>query len=456
MTAIARIAEFTVKSSLADCPGEALARVRRAALDSLGVMLAGATEPAARAVRELARTEAGAPLCTVAGTALRTSPTWAALANGTAGHAHDFDDTSFALMGHPSVPLLAALLAAAEAEMLDGAAVTLAYVVGFEVGATIGMAVNPEHYQRGWHATATVGTLGATAAVARLLGLDVTQTRHALGVAVSLASGVKANFGTMTKPYHAGQTAWNAITAARLAREGFTASERALDGEQGYLSAFGGGTVDRLHRAIDRLGHDWHLVQRGIAVKPYPSCAQTHAAVESVLELRSRHRLAARDVAEVEVAVHPLTTGVLLYSAPTSALERKFSLQFCCAAALIEGRLDLTSFADEASTASEIGELMARVKVVVAPELGDDIERRGWSRVRIRLSDGRVLEAPLRGAAGHPDRPLSDAELTAKFLGCAAPVIGRGEAEAVARQIARLEDIPDIRTLMARMTTNQA
>lgn len=455
MTAIARIAEFALKTTLADCPPEALAAVRRATLDSLGVMLAGAGEAAARAVREVARAEGGAPLCTVVGTALRTSPTWAALANGTAGHAHDFDDTSFALMGHPSVPLLAALLAAGEAEMAEGAAVALAYVVGFEVDAAIGTAVNPEHYQRGWHATATIGTLGAAAAVARLLGLDAGQTRHALGVAASLASGLKANFGTMTKPYHAGQAAWNGVLAARLAREGFTASEPALEGEQGYLSAFGGGTAERLERALDGLGRRWHLIESRIAVKPYPSCAQTHAAVESVLELRARHGLTAGDVAEIEVGVHRLTTGILLYPQPATPLERKFSLQFCAAAALAEGRLDVASFADDEIRNPEVLVLMPRVKMVVDRELGEDFARRAWSRVRIRLTDGRVVETPLRGAAGHPDRPLSDDALRAKFFGCASAVVGRDEAEGIAAQIGHLEDIPDIRTLTARLTGTQ-
>src|SRR6266700_2265603 len=217
MSAIARIAEFVVKTRLDDCPRDAIASVRRAALDSIGVMLAGSTEPIARIVREVARAEGGTPLCTVVGASLRTSPTWAALANGAAGHAHDFDDTSFALLGHPSVPLLAAALAAAEAETADGAAVTLAYLLGFEIDAAIGSAINPDHYTRGWHSTATIGTIGCAAAVARLLALDLGQVRHALGLAVSLASGLKENFGSMTKPYHAGHAARNGARRTRPA-----------------------------------------------------------------------------------------------------------------------------------------------------------------------------------------------------------------------------------------------
>src|SRR5436190_954472 len=233
MSVTARLAEFAVKTSLEECPPEALARVRLAALDTLGVMLAGAGEPAARAVRAVARAEGGTPLATVVGTRFVTAPGWAALANGTAGHAHDFDDTNFALMGHPSVPLLA----------------------------------------------------------------------------TALASGLKENFGSMTKPYHAGHAARSGILAAQLAREGVTASETALEGRQGYVAAFGGARP--LEPALDGLGRAWQLLVSGIAVKPYPSCALTHSAIDSLLDLRAAHGLTPRDVTAVEVAVNRVVPDVL-------------------------------------------------------------------------------------------------------------------------------------------------
>ena len=233
MSAAARLAEFIVKTSLGDCPADAVAQVRRAALDTLGVMLAGASEPVARIVRRVVHAEGGIALATVVGTSLKTSPGWAALANGAAGHAHDFDDTNFALLGHPSVPLLSTALAAAEAETADGRALVLGYVVGFEVDVALGTALNPGHYTRGWHSTSSIGTLGCAAAAARIMGLDVVQTRNALALAASHASGLKENFGSMTKPYHAGHAARNGILAAQLAREGLTASETALEGKQG-------------------------------------------------------------------------------------------------------------------------------------------------------------------------------------------------------------------------------
>src|SRR2546422_7390653 len=330
MTATARLAEFVVKTTLRECPDGAITQVRRAALDTLGVMLAGAAEPAAASVRAVVRAEGSTPLCTVVGTSLRTAPTWAALANGTAGHAHDFDDTNFALMGHPSAPLLAAALAAGEAEMADGGAVVLAYIVGFEVSATLGAALNPDHYTRGWHATSTLGTLGCAAAAARLLRLDVTQTRHALAIAATHASGLKENFGSMTKPYHAGHAALSGIRSAQLAREGLTGSDTALEGKQGYVAAFGG--AERLEESLDGLGRVWQLLTSGIAVKPYPSCALTHSAIDSPLELRAAHGLTPRDVTAVEVGVNRVVPDVLAHPHPTTSLERKFSMQFCAAA----------------------------------------------------------------------------------------------------------------------------
>jgi 2-methylcitrate dehydratase PrpD len=452
VTALARLAEFVLKTTLDDCPREALVEIRRAMLDTLGVMLAGAPEPAARMVREVARAEGGTPLCTVVGTRLRTSPTWAALANGTAGHAHDFDDTSFAMMGHPSVPLVAALLAAVEAETGDGAAVALGYIIGFEIDAALGTVMNPAHYERGWHATATIGTLGCAAAAARVLGLDLDPTGHALAIAASLASGVKENFGSMTKPYHAGHAARNGVLAALLAREGFTGARSALDGRQGYLAAFGGPTT--LEAATEGLGRRWHLVESGIAVKPYPSCALTHAAIEALIALRRVHGLTPEQVAAVEVGVTRVAPDALIHPVPTTAMERKFSMQFCAAIALAHGRVDVAAFTEGEIRDPHVRALMPRISMVVDERLPGGLTEHAWSRVTVRLTDGRVLETPPRGAAGHPDRPLGPDALRSKFLACATTVLPPDAAEGLADQIGHLEAIPDIRALTSRLAAD--
>ena len=449
MTATARLAEFIVKTPLDECPPAAVALVRRAALDTLGVMLAGASEPVARVVRRVVRAEGGLPLATVIGTSWKTSPSRAALANGVAGHAHDFDDTNFALMGHPSVPLLATLLATGEAEMADGRAVVGGYVVGFEVGAALGRALNPDHYTRGWHATASIGTLACAAAAARVMGLDVSETRHALGVAASLASGLKENFGSMTKPYHAGHAAMHGVLAAALARQGLDASASALEGRQGYVAAFGGAGV--LDAALATLGTRWELLESGIAVKPYPSCALTHAAIDALLELRARHGPDPERIAEVEIGVNRVVPDVLIYHAPATPLERKFSMEFCAASAIVHGRVDLDSFEDAAAAAPALGALASRVRLVVDPGLPEGLEQHAWSRVTVRLTDGTSLASPPRGAQGHPATPLPPQRLRAKFLACATRAIPREDAEGLAEQIAELEHVPDIRALTARL-----
>ena len=301
MRATAHLAEFVTKSRWEDCPAEAVDIARRAILDCLGVMLAGSIEPAARIVAEVARAEGGSPLATVVGTPLRTGTVWAALANGTAAHALDFDDTNFAMLGHPSAPVLSAALAAGELVMADGRALVHAFLLGFEVETTMASVMNPPHYEKGFHATGTLGTMGAAAAAARLLGLDAAQTRAALAVAASQASGLKENFGTMTKPFHAGHAARSGVLSALLARDGFTASEQAIEGPQGYFAVLSAGKRDE--QVLDSLGAPWKILETGVAVKPYPSCACTHSIIDSALELQRTHRIRPEQVAEVTVGV---------------------------------------------------------------------------------------------------------------------------------------------------------
>ena len=260
----------------------------RAIMDCLGVMLAGSTEPAARIVQSVAEVEGGTPLATIVGTGRRTGAVWASLANGTAAHALDFDDTNFAMMGHPSAPVLSAALAAGELAMATGQELVHAFLLGFEVETTVAETINPAHYEHGWHATCTLGTLGAAAAAARILGLDTAQTATALAVAASQASGLKENFGTMTKPFHAGHAARSGVLAALLAREGWTASDRALEGPQGYLHVFSAGR--RELAALGTLGAPWKITTTGVAVKPFPSCACTHSIIDGALELSARTR----------------------------------------------------------------------------------------------------------------------------------------------------------------------
>ena len=266
-------------------------------------------------------------------------PEEAALANGVAAHALDFDDMCFVSLAHPSCALVPAALATAELVQASGSAIVDAYAVGFELECRLGNVMNPRHYhERGWHCTSSIGTLGAAAAAARILGLDIDQTRHALGIAASSACGLKENIGTMVKPLHAGLAARNGVMAARLAREGFAASARALDGPQGYLAVMdsqGAGLDD----AVADLGARWEILETGITVKLYPCCAATHPPLDALIELRRRESITPDEVDTIDVEVDSMTPRLLIYDRPATGLEAKFSMPFCAAAAIVHGRL---------------------------------------------------------------------------------------------------------------------
>ncbi len=447
MTAATTIAEFVAKNRWEECPPAAIDTARRAILDTLGVMLAGSTEPAARLVHAVALREGGTPLATIVGTGHRSGTIWAALANGTAAHAHDFDDTNFALMGHPSAPVLAAALAAGELALATGQEVVHAFLMGFEVSVTVAGAINPAHYERGWHATSSIGTLGAAAAAARSLRLDPDQTRVALAVAASQASGLKENFGTMTKPFHAGHAAQSGVLAALLAREGWTAAAAALDGPQGYLNVLGAGPVE--WPALDTLGAPWKITTSGVAVKPYPSCACTHSIIDQTLELRREHAIEPDAVSEVVVGVTPPVPRILIHPRPRTGLEAKFSGEFCAAAALRDGAVGLATFEDARVQDPALRGLAERVRLEVDPSIPAAQETHMWTRVTIRLQDGRALSLGPREVPGHPSNPLTLGALRDKFMQCARLVMPEERADAVRQMVEALDDCPDLRSVTA-------
>src|SRR5438309_6891029 len=257
----------------------------------------------------------------------------------------------------------------------------------------------------------------------------------------------------MTKPYHAGHAAQSGLRAAQLAREGLTASDAALEGRQGYVAAFSGATLPA--DALDRLGSRWELTASGIAVKPYPSCALTHSAIDALLELRARHRVDPAQVAAVEVGVNAVVPDVLRHTRPSNGLERKFSMQYCAAAALARGAVGLADFEDGPVRDTATRDLMGRITMLVDPALPHDLEQHAWTRVSVRLTDGTILDGKPRGASGHPTTPLGDAELHAKLLGCAAPVLAADAAEGGGAQIRHLDDVPDVRALTSRLVADR-
>src|SRR4051812_8769127 len=306
-TIIEGIAERIGRVSYADLPHEAVHWAKAAILDTVGVTLAGAAEPCTQIVARVlaAGTGAGSGECLIFGTDRRAAPLDAALVNGTAAHALDFDDVSNSMGGHPSAPIVPALFAAGEILDSTGREFIAAYVAGFETETRIGRGVNLHHYEKGWHPTATLGVFGAAAACSHLMGLDRAKTAQALAIASSLASGIKANFGTMTKPLHVGRTARSGLFAAMLAREGFTANDAALEHRQGFLYVFNGAGNFDAEKILADWGRPYDLVSPGIGIKMHPCCGSTHPPVDAMLMLRAEHDIVPDKVARIESRTHP-------------------------------------------------------------------------------------------------------------------------------------------------------
>jgi 2-methylcitrate dehydratase PrpD len=429
-------------------PPVARERAGVATCDTIGVALAGVPEPAAEIVRATTTTDVNGP-CRLIGTDTRADASEAALANGVAAHALDFDDMCFVSMAHPSCALVPAALATAEMAGAPGRALLDAYVVGFEIECRLGMVMNPRHYHvRGWHCTSTIGTLGAAAAAARVLNLTRQQTGHALGIAASLACGLKENIGTMVKPLHAGAAARNGVTAARLAQKGFVASEQALDGPQGYLAAMDSeGPPSALARAITDLGSRWEILDSGVSVKLYPSCAATHPPLDALLHLVHQHGFSSKDVESIDVEVDSMTPRLLIHDRPTTELEAKFSMPFCAAAAIVFGHPTVDTFDAAHIQESRVQKLLSHV-TLRANTAFDAAAPLSQARVVVRLRDGRTLEHRADGARGYPGR-LTDDELATKFMSCAQRSLTPVAAERALRALRSIQSTANVNDITA-------
>ena len=339
-------------------------------------------------------------------------------------------------MAHPSCALVPAALAAAESSDAPGRTVLNGYIVGFELECRLGSVMNPQHYHtRGWHCTSSIGTLGAAAAAARVLGLRHEQIAHTLGIAASLACGLKENIGTMTKPLHAGTAARNGVMSAMLARSGFTASEDALTGPQGYLVAMdSGGSAEDFARAAADLGSRWEINDTGISVKLYPSCAATHPPLDVLLDLVHRHNVKAADISAIDVEVDTMTPRLLIYDRPQTGLEAKFSMPFCASAAVVFGHPAVDTFDETHIRDARVQALMPRVSMRGNPAF-----------------DGRTLSARADGARGYPGR-LTDAELGTKFLACAQRSLSAAQAAEALAAVRALDNADTVHALVAACT----
>ena len=461
MTIIEGIAERIAAITYADLPPLAVEWAKMAILDTVGVTLAGAGEPCAQLLERVLGGSAGE--CLIFGSDRRAAPLDAALVNGTAAHALDFDDVSNSLGGHPSAPILPALFALGETldcpeHKIGGRAFIAAYVAGFETETRIARGVHFHHYEKGWHPTATLGVFGATAASCHLLGLDRARTAQALAIAASLASGIKANFGTMTKPLHVGHTARNGLFAAQLAREGFTANPEALEHKQGFLLVFNGAGNFDAEAILEDWGQPYDIVRPGLAVKQHPCCGSTHPAIDAMLMLRAEnaigHDITPERVMRIDSWTHPRRLAHTDRPDPQSGLDAKFSVQYCLARALLGGRIVLEDFEGEAFRDGATRVLMGRIHAAPHPEMDSASGEHLGAEIRITFDDGRTIAKRVGSALGRgPDNPLLPDALTGKFANCAARALPPGQVEQLQRILLQLDEANSLRAVVAAIAT---
>ena len=444
----AQLAEKILSINASHLTPLAVAQAKMCFVDAIGVTLAGRVENATRILLRTPGIATAPGRSLIFGTDIRTSALEAALVNGTAAHALDYDDFSGIMGGHHTVPLMSPLVALAEEHEFSGAKMLLAYVAGVEVEIRLARALGFHHYDKGWHPTSTLGTFGAAAAVAHLLGLDLAQTTTALSIAASMAAGIKANFGTMVKPLHAGQCARNGLLAALLAQRGFDANPFALEHEQGFLNVFNGaGTFE-----AGKLFEDWasplEIEGATIALKQFPCCGSTHPAITMMLRLVREEKITAGDVQRIEILPHGRRLRHTNTPHPQSSLEAKFSVQYVCARALLSGALRLRDFEDEAYAQPDICRLLEITEARPHPDMADDAPQQWGAEVIVWLKSGRRLSRRIDQLVGRGgDSPMTRDEMWDKFEDCAQRAIAPQRLPALFDLLQGMETIPDINLL---------
>lgn len=441
------IAQWAAGPAPRQAPAAARALAARALLDTLAVTLLGSRlrGPRILAAVELAR--GGAAAASVLGMGCKADVQAAALVNGCSAHADLFDDNSGPMIAHPSAPLFSALLPLAQARNSSGADLLDAYIAGAEVGIALGRALNPGLYERGWHVTEVLGVIGSTVACCRLLALGEQRTAHAIGIAVSMAAGVRQNFGTMTMALHVGRAARDAVHAALLAEAGFEADPQSLEGKYGLARTFAAASLEPL-----ALGSPFELLRSGLIFKKYPSGAPTLAAIDAALALRDKVGGDAARVAEVQCLVHRWNAMTLREEEPRDMLQAKVNLRFCVACAFVFGQVGWRQFTQAALDDPRIRAFMPRIAIRIGEDLPDSDEFP--AEVRVATIDGAHYAERREVPSGGSSRPLSDEEVRSKFRDCARAVFADEPVDDAMEMILGIDRLPDVRTLCERLEGN--
>lgn len=443
-------AAFAANLTFRDLPGEALRIAKRCILDGLGLMFAGSDQACTTIVKRQSMALGKVPEATALGSeATKLAAPLAALINGTAGHAMDWDDTQlsvtpdriYGLLTHPTIPPLAAGLAVAEKRGdVSGKDFLTAFLAGFEVECKIAEAIRPDHYKKGFHTSGTVGTFAAAVAAGKLLGLSERQFCHALGASASMAAGIRANFGTMMKPVHVGRAAFNGVSAALWAADGFEACPDGLDGPWGFFQVLGGGFDGG--KIVGCLGKPHTIIDPGVSIKPYPCGVLTHPSMDAMLALVTEHDIRPDDVAEVVLYAGHNILNPIRYPIARNELQAKFCMPFLLSAILISRRAGIKEFTDEYVNSSPVQAMMRRVRTEFDPA----IEAKGFEKIRSRVevvlkNHRRMVRDSGEAYRGGPDHPLSDKELQEKFTDCSEKILDERTRKAV---IAAVDDLDNL------------
>ena len=434
-------------------PKDVVEWAKIALMDYIGVTIAGSLEEAPRIVE---RTFLGSALpgpSLVFGRNYRTSVSDAAVINGTSAHVLDFDDASNTIGGHPSVSIFPALIALGEEMHASGKDLIAAFIVGLEVEARIALAVNLHHYEKGWHPTSTIGTFGCAAACAKLMGLNEAKIAYAVAIAASMASGIKANFGTMVKSLHVGHCARSGLFAASLAREGFDASLLAFEHKQGFFNVFNGEGNYRSEKVLEKWGEPYDILLPGLAFKQYPCCASTHPAIDATILLVTKHDLNPNNVAEIKTWTHKRRLSHTNRPDPQTALDAKFSVQYCVSRAIMHGAVKLEHFQGVAHKDETLRKILLKVTAMSYTEAQFPLENHYGAEVQIKTVEGKVYREKVDQPNGRTaQNPLSAAMMKSKFEDCSARALSAQNISSVYGLLQRLEQLDDICAITYAMT----
>lgn len=454
-----RMASFITKAQYEDIPTPAVNLAKLCLLDAVGCALYGTTRPLGKIFTGLVDELGGKPVARVLGTNIETNAVNAAMANGTLGHSEDFDDFTG---GHQAVLLMPVVLAMGEEHRLSGKQALLSYIVGFDITLNVTHAMGEDHYGKGWHNTSSIGTLGSTAAAAKMMNLDEMKTRMALGIGASQAAGLRANFGTMTKPFHPGNACRAAVLAAKMAAKGYEANPDVMEHRFGYAAVYGEEMMN-LAAVARHLGNPWALmgsgkeVANGIAIKIWPCCGGTHGANTAITKLLKKSPFKAEDVASVDIiTTHEPSCMAPNLRWPKSGLQGKFSTWFTVASMIVDGgKLDLSSFTDEAAMRPALQEMLKKVNITQDPEyVGRPHRSKGgghyWD-VTVTLKNGERLHAPRSEATGGRGDTYGWETREAvfeKFKMLAGAVLKPSQIDAAINEIMGMEKVSDVRRIV--------